>query len=198
MKNNIRLMLLSLAMALSVAAASPHPAPSTLYVYQDKGSTVNHYVPSGWMGDYGDLKIDDSSREEPQDGRTAIKWTYNAKGAQGARWAGVYWQTPPNNWGERPGGLNLTGYKRLTFWARGAKGGETLTEVKVGGITGQFGDTDSSSIGPVRLTKEWKKYTIDLADKDLTRIPGGFCWVTSAEESPDGISFYLDEVRFEK
>ncbi len=172
------------------------------YVYSDKGSQGNHFAPSGWMGDYGDLKINDASTDNPADGRTAIKWTYNGKGAQGANWAGVFWQQPPNNWGDKPGGFDLTGFKRLTFWARGESGGETLTEIKVGGITGEHGDSDAASIGPITLTKEWKKYTIELADKNLTHIVGGFCWATNVDSNPtireNPVVFLFDEIKFEK
>lgn len=184
---------------LSEAKIKKESAPAeTFYVYSDKGAMTNHYIPSGWMGDYGDLKIDDANTEDPADGRTSIKWTYNAKEAQGARWAGAFWQHPANNWGEKPGGFDLTGYKRLTFWAKGQQGGEVINEFKMGGITGTFSDTDSAAIGPVTLTKEWKKYTIDLADKNLTKIIGGFCWATSKDVNPDGFVMYLDEIRFEK
>jgi hypothetical protein len=27
------------------------------YVYTDQGSRLNHYAPSGWMGDFGDLVL---------------------------------------------------------------------------------------------------------------------------------------------
>jgi len=69
-------------------------AKSNFYVYADKGARVNHFAPSGWMGDYGDIKIDDGFAENPADGRTCIKVSYSAKGTQGANWAGVYWQAP--------------------------------------------------------------------------------------------------------
>lgn len=168
------------------------------YVYKDKGSTLNHFAPSGWMGDYGDLKLNDASTDNPHDGRTAVKWTYNAQGTQGANWAGAFWQHPPNNWGTRSGGYDLTGFKRLTFWARGDKGGETIAEFKVGGITGEFGDSDSATIGPVELTKTWKKYTIDLDGKDLKHWIGGFCWAASRDANPDGFTIHLDEIRYEQ
>lgn len=172
--------------------------PSEFYIYSDKNAKGNHFIPSGWMGDYGDLKLDDANRENPKDGATAIKWTYSAEAKQGASWTGVFWQQPANNWGDKPGGYDLTGYKRLTFWARGGKGGEYIGEFKVGGITGEHGDSDSESIGPITLTKDWKKYTIELAKKDLTHIIGGFAWSASKDYNPEGFTIYLDEIRFEK
>jgi hypothetical protein len=170
---------------------------NVFYVYSDKGSRVNHYIPSGWMGDYGDVKLDDSSTVDPADGKTCIKITYSGKATQGANWAGMFWQHPANNWGEKPGGYDLSAYKKLTFWARGEEGGEKVAEFKVGGITGEHGDSDSASVGPITLTKEWKKYTIDLADKNMSHIVGGFCWSASRDDNPNGFVVYMDEVRFE-
>lgn len=172
--------------------------PDNFYVYADKSDSRNHYIPSGWMGDYGDLRLNDADTTDPADGKTAIKWSYSAKATQGANWTGAFWQNPANNWGSKMGGYDLTGYKKLTFWARGAKGGERIAEFKVGGITGEHGDSDASSIGPIDLTKEWKKYTIDLADKNLSKIIGGFCWAASRDDNMDGFDLFLDEIRFEK
>ncbi len=50
----------------------------------------------------------------------------------------------------------------------------------------------------MELTKEWKKYTIDLADKSLMHIIGGFCFSASRDDNPNGYTLYLDEIRFEK
>lgn len=189
-----------LMMLVSCIAATATAAPTSdvFYIYQDKGSHENHFIPSGWMGDYGDLKLDDGNKEKPQSGSTAIKWTYTGEAKQGANWAGCFWQSPANNWGDKAGGYDLTAYKRLTFYARGAKGGEKVAEFKVGGITGEHGDSDSQAIGPVTLTPEWKKYTIDLADKNLSNIIGGFAWSASHDDNPNGFVIYLDEIRFEK
>jgi hypothetical protein len=189
-----------LAVVCLFAAQMPRAekAVETFYVYSDKGAPTNHFIPSGWMGDYGDLKISDGSTDNPQSGKTAIKWSYSGKATQGANWAGCFWQNPANNWGEKMGGYDLSSYKRLVFWARGGKGGEKIAEFKVGGISGDQGDSDGASVGPIVLTKDWKKYTIDLADKQMTHIIGGFAWSASHDDNPDGFDLYLDEIRFEK
>src|SRR3989338_936417 len=166
-------------------------------VYTDGSSPDNHYVPSGWMGDYGDLKIDDKNMTAPHSGTTSIKFVYSGKATQGARWAGIYWQNPPNNWGTRPGGYDLTGAKKVTFWARGENGGERIEEFKIGGMTGEYADSDVAGIGPVVLTAEWKQYVIDLESKDLSSISGGFLWATNIDANPDGAVFYLDDIRYE-
>jgi hypothetical protein len=168
------------------------------YVYADRSSVNNHYIPSGWMGDYGDIKLDTGAKEDPYLGDTCVKIVYNGKAAQGARWAGMYWQQPANNWGTVPdAGFDLTKATKLTFWARGAKGGERIEEFKIGGIMGEYPDSDSAVIGPVILNKEWTQYTIDLKGKDITNIIGGFCWATNIDVNPEGATFYLDEIRFE-
>jgi len=149
------------------------------------------------MGDYGDIKLDTGWKENPHGGTTCIKITYTGEQKQGAGWCGIFWQNPANNWGMRPGGYDLTGAKKLVFWARGGKGGEVLAEVKTGGITGEYADTDTASIGPLTLTPEWKEYVIDLTGKDLTYISGGFCWAASAADNPDGFTIYFDDIYYE-
>ena len=157
------------------------------YVFTERGSRLNHYAPSGWMGDFGDLKInqgwakgveklaakDDKSFNKGKDpaslkDETCIQVTYTAERKQGAGWAGIYWQNPANNWGDKKGGYNLTGYTKLTFWAKGEKGGEVVDKFYMGGITGQTeeGDSDEGSISPVKLTKDWQKYEISLTGLD--------------------------------
>ena len=202
MKTTLTL-ILSLTLA-GAAIASKKPAQKkaddsqVFYVYAEKSDKKNHFIPSGWMGDYGDLKLDDNYRTDCLDGATCVKWTYSALGAQGMNWAGVYWQQPANNWGTRAGGYDLKGYKRLTFWAKGAADGVRIEEFKVGGITGEFGDSDAESIGPIVLTKDWKKYTIELGEKQLQHIVGGFCWAANKDNNPTGFTLYLDEIRYER
>jgi len=179
------------------AKTSPKGPFKTFYVYSDGMARGNHYIPSGWMGDYGDIKIDEKYTTNPHSGTSCFKVVYNGKAAQGARWAGIFWQNPPNNWGTRPGGYDLTGAKKATFWARGDKGGERIEEFKVGGITGEYADSDVAGIGPVVLTPEWQEFTIDLEGKDLSSISGGFCWATNVDVNPDGCTFYLDEIKYE-
>lgn len=166
-------------------------------VYTDRWAPDNHYIPSGWMGDYNDMVFNDGHTEGAYSGKSCIKISYSAQGAQGGGWVGMYWQNPANNWGERDGGFDLTGAKALTFWAKGEKGGEVITEFKMGGISGEYGDSDTSAIGPVVLTNEWKKYSIGLEGVDVSYISGGFCWSASKNDNPEGFTVYLDEIRYE-
>lgn len=172
----------------------------TFGVYIEKGSRENHYIPAGWMGDYGDIRMDDQSSDNPYVGRTCIKFDYSARKSQGQGWSGVYWQYPANNWGNLRGGYDLTGMTKLSFWARGAKGGEIIEKFGVGGIgIGRdvpYPDSSVTEAGPIELTDAWKQYTINLAGKDLTYLNGGFFWTLSADSNPEGATFYLDNIQF--
>lgn len=166
-------------------------------VYTDGRSPDNHYIASGYMGDYSDVSVNATSFDNPHSGSTCIKIVYSDAVSQGARWVGVYWQNPANNWGDRQGGFDLTGATKLSFWARGEYGGERIEEFKMGGITGLYPDSDIAGIGPVLLTSEWKQYEIDLRGKDLSYISGGFAWGTNIDVNPEGATFYLDDIRYE-
>jgi len=168
------------------------------YIYADRTTVANHFIPSGYMGDYGDLRYDGASKDDAYLGDTCIKMTYSGKGSQGARWAGIFWQYPANNWGGVDSGFDLSKATKLTFWARGAKGGERIEEFKIGGVMGEFSDSDSATIGPVLLNKEWTQYTIDLKGKDMSYIIGGFAWSANVDNNPDGAIFYLDEIKLEE
>lgn len=187
---------LSEAFAQTASAGKPFPK---FPVYQDRNSN-NRYTPSGYMPNGECLKMNDAWMEGCYEGKTCIKITYDvACSEQSRRWAGVYWLNPPDNWGDRKGGYNLNGASRLVFWAKGEKGGEQIAEFKVGGIgvNREYPDSDTVTIGPVILTNEWREYSIDLRNKDLSYISGGFAWAANVNDNPESCIFFLDDIHFE-
>lgn len=159
------------------------------------------FYPSGWMGD-GEketqyIQFFDGWKQDFYSAPVCVKVTYSPspKG-----WAGIYWQNKPDNWGDKPGkNFKKYGYSKITFRAKGEKGGEII-EFKAGGIDApgkKFKDSFEASIGRVNLEKEWKQYTIDLEDEDLSSVIGGFCWVASKSANPDGVTFYIDDVYYD-
>ncbi|MFA6129778.1 MAG: hypothetical protein WC731_02180 [Candidatus Omnitrophota bacterium] len=187
------------------------------YVYKDANAGENKFFPTGNMGDLSGTEINAFCKESPYAGPTCIKIVYKEKPEQIYGWAGLYWQYPPNNWGTIPKAYDLSGATKLTFWARGKYGGEVINKFQIGGIAGRYRDSGVASIGPIILPKKWNKYTINLKkidnfiitgyeDKEcwpfmepLSRIIGGFCWATSLKiDNRQNITFYLDEIKFEK
>lgn len=163
-----------------------------LVIYDEADQDRPPYVPSGWMGDTQALKLSETCETQPHGGKTCLRIEYRKPDG----WAGIVWQSPANDWGDKPGGFNLTGAKRLSFWARGEKGGEQASfEFGLIGRDKTYFDTAGGKLGPVELTSEWRQYTIDLEGKDLVRIKSGFVCVVSGKGQP--LTFYLDDVRFE-
>ena len=166
------------------------------YIYLDKDSPNNFFFPTGWMGDTESLEFKDDWLVNPHSGESCIRIIYTPEIGE-LKWAGIYWQNPANNWGFKEGSLDLTGARCLTFWARGERGGEKIEKFRVGGILGDYPDSDVANISPVVLGREWRKYNINLIGKDLSFISGGFCLVVSAKDNPQGAIFYLDNIKFE-
>ena len=171
----------------STAPATGTTLPFTVY---DEGEDVQPFVPSGYMGSVDAIAMDPASAASPKHGRSCLRVSYRLAGS----WGGVAWQSPANDWGDREGGLDLTGATRLRFWARGERGGE---EIKFGyGLIGRdkpFYDSSKSEMA-VTLTSQWKAYEIPLSGKDLSRIKTGFFWSLAGQGQP--MTFYLDQIQY--
>ncbi len=173
--------------------------PTVIYVYHDDPDPKAVFVPIGFMGDFKDLHLELGSREHPKEGKTCIKVAYAGYGSRDYQWAGLVWELPGNEWRSAAlGGYDLSGMTRLTFWARGAQGGEIISLVRMGGIIGHHRDSGSLSRGPITLTNQWKIYTMDLTTIDLSHIAAPFGWTINRLDNPNGATFFLDEIRFEK
>jgi len=181
----------------TVPAPAFPPAQMPFPVYTDGADPGNHYVPSGYMGDHQAVAMNQFWTGHPHSGKTCIQVTYRGAVPAGMGWAGVYWQSPVDNWGTVPGptGYDLRRATRLTFWVRGTTGTERV-QFLVGGITGQYGDSLQPAVKTqvLRLSTAWRQVTIPLAGMDLTHIIGGFGWVASAQDDPHGAVFYLDDI----
>jgi hypothetical protein len=185
------------------------------YIYRDDGMPgTNHFVPSGIMGDTGDITVDEGWSTNPHSGITSIRIQYdpNLKGPSHCdhygppcKWAGVYWQEPANNWGEDKklmnSGFTLSEYHVLRFWARTDTKchGKCVVNFKVGGIDAKYGDSlKSGRCVKADLTDKWAQFEIDLNNADLRHIIGGFSFSVAQPDYPLGLTLYLDDIRFEK
>ena len=177
----------------------PKPVAGSFNVYTDYTALDNHYVPSNFMGDGtsgANLKLNQNWQDAPHSGTTSIRVDYT-QGPQG--WAGAYWTEPENNWGQRPGGYDLSGVQRLTFWARSDTPGLRL-EILIGGVgCGQslmrFANSVCGKVSTFfKLDPQWNQYTIDLAGipRDWGKVLGGFGFSTNQPGT-----FYLDDIIYE-
>ena len=154
------------------------------------------YAASGFFGDAGDVTVTETCPERGGDGAGACRtWTYT-RGSQG--FAGVYWQHPENNFGAEPGFPMPQGATRVTFSAWGATGGESIGFL-VGFAPDGTGDRDGFELREdFTLTTSPTDYTIFLAGQDYDLIAGGFGWVAGLSEGADPITFYIDDVQWER
>ena len=152
---------------------------------------VDNFAASGFMGDVSDIRLAGAYTGTRTPGFPCLQVKYAAEGEAG--WAGVMWQNPANNWGTVDGGYNLSKAKKLSFWARGDKGGE-IVEFILGGASSVFPDSDGLTTGDIKLTTEWKHYMLDVSKANLSYISSGFGFVLKQPQHPTGCTFYLDEV----
>ena len=164
------------------------------------------YYPSGWMGDIvqagGTGTLNVTTEETTVEGKTFAATRIDYKQGKGKGWAGVYWQHPDKNWGDEPG-FSLAGYKRISFFARGERGGE-IVEFVSGGITNKskpHQDSFRKSLGKVVLKKDWTKYVIDLSDltdQQLSDVIGAFAWVAVGGYDKEGkLVTYIADLKVE-
>jgi hypothetical protein len=156
-----------------------------------------YFFPSGFMGDGQEdskaIKINQWT-ENCHPGPTCIQIVYHPakKG-----WAGVYWQSPDGNWGDKEG-RKIEGTKKLVFSARGQRGGE-LVDFKAGGINDpdkKYRDSFEKILGTQKLTTEWQQFEIDLSGANTNSVLGAFAWTATKDANPDGLAFYLDDICF--
>jgi hypothetical protein len=151
------------------------------------------YGPSGYMGDGEHAgAITDAQTCQPSRPSTWMgnchRYTWTPSGTA---WAGVYWQYPDGNWGDRPGLQIPAGATSISFQAWGAAGGE-----KVDFMVGMMAvdGFEAKQMG-IELTTQPAKYTLSLAGATYSRVVGGFGWVAKDATAP--ITFGIDDIRWE-
>jgi len=159
---------------------------------------MGEFVPSGWENDATGTVQMPSTPGDPSCGgqrssTTALGncheviYTPAAPGAMVGSppgppkgYAGVAWQHPANNWGTQPGYAIPKGATKVTFYAKGAVGGEKVLFF-VGG-TG-YGATPTaaapcadpvSSSMTATLTTTWAQYTIPILSTYAPAVLTGF------------------------
>ena len=188
-----------------------------VYVYKDFGDTENHFTQKALMAGYNASLVHDMDENWQIDscsGSSCIRCEQITREGDWGGWLFLNGYLPSDshipqlNDGSMPDqGLDLTGAKKLTFFAKGETGKEKVEFFTCGfGFDGEWNvptvpfhdSTVKRSLGSITLTDTWKQYAIDLQDADLSSIVCGFGYVLSggAFGSRENV-FYLDEIRFE-
>ena len=163
------------------------PVPVPFAVFDDK---TGPWIPSGYMGNTRALKVDEACTESPFRGSTCMRIDY----LDHIGWAGIFWQNPANDWGDKPGGVNLSKATTLVFRARGLRGGEKVTFFMGGLKDKAFNDTAEAKLQDVILKKEWTRYRIPLDGLDLSCIKTGFGFTLGNDGDP--FAFFLDDIQY--
>jgi len=162
----------------------------------------SYFFPSGWMGNFEDkekgkklLDVNTVFKGKPRQGSSTGLCTRISY--KGTTWAGIYWQGPDGNWGDKPG-RTVTGASRVTFWAAGEQGGEVV-EFKAGGSgTGsKYPDSFEATWETRALARDWTPYEISLTNKNLSNVAGAFACIMHADSARSGSTIYIDRIRFE-
>jgi len=178
----------------SVFAAKVVPGKSValpLILYDDCGLTEATFHPTGFMGDASAIERDECWSADPHSGFSCIRNVYTASGM----WCGIIWQSPANDWGDMPGGYDLRKAKKLTFWARGEQGDERI-EIKFGVLdkTKPYPDSIKEKTKRIKLTSEWKQYTISITGNKKC-VKTGFGWVIDGGD--EDLTFYFDDIQYQ-
>ncbi|MCU1283297.1 MAG: Glutamate synthase large chain [bacterium] len=169
------------------------------------------FVSSGFMGDgamAGTITMTPAKTGDSNDcngmraGTTASgschSVVYAPPTSGGMGWGGVYWQYPANNWGTKAGYGVPAGAKKVTFQAKGLKGGEKVTFLAGGIISAGNPYTDSvKATTTVTLTAAWAPYTIDLSGQSYTQVLGGFGWTMTATDAGASGGFFVDDIQWQ-
>ncbi len=194
-------------------------------VCTDVSSGGNHFLVFGLKASPGDVKlvtVDTCCTAPRYSGDTSIRCQLGVAPGAGqqrpAHWGGYYFLngvvrasdvTPQPNWGDVPGaGFNLSGATKVTFWAKGERGGEVVEFFALGGgwnprkrrpIMPHPDSSSKVSLGLIRLRPSWTQYAISLTRRNLSYVIGDFGWSTSvAYNRYRDVVFYLDDNRYNK
>lgn len=183
------------------------PAPTAMLPF----AVDTAFVSSGFMGDgampgtvtmmpakAGDSTDCGGKRASTTAAGSCHTVAYVPPAANGMGWAGVYWQYPANNWGTKPGYAIPSGAKKVTFQAKGQKGGEKVTFL-AGGIIGAGNPyTDSlKATVTVTLTADWQPYSLDLSGQSYSQVLGGFGWTMTAGDAGASGGFSVDDIQWQ-
>jgi hypothetical protein len=173
---------------VSIAPVKPAPVVAALDV-----SRAYPIVES--IGANRRFHLDKTNATDAHSPPDAWKITFESRGGFG----GFCWKNRAGNEGEAAGdNLSAAGYRRISFWARGEKGGE-VAEFRAGGLGNvktRHRDSFDVSAGKIKLAAGWHDYTIFVKDADLSSVMTPFCVLLYREDNADGAVVYVDDIEY--
>jgi hypothetical protein len=179
-------------------------------IYVDGDSAGNAWVSRGllWSGQ-SDLTLDEYCEDSPHSGVhcARVRFTPGSVGA----WKGYAFlngtltadqRIPTPDFGTSPtAGIDVTGARKITFWARSKSPTPATVEFFAFGIghpSAPYRDSAPKiSLPPITLTSDWKEYTISIpTNLSLTRVIGPFGFVASQTRNPTAVEFDIDDISF--
>jgi hypothetical protein len=162
-----------------------------------------YYSPDGFFGDgevRGQLQVDKTCPTRPTG---AAGDCYTVRYRPGVkRFAGIFWQHPHNNWGTWPGHLISPGATRVSFQARGARGGEQITVGAGQNASQPHRDNFKAQELTLALTADWTRHELPMLglpyDRGESGVIGAFLLSLKAPEDDAVTVFHLDDVRWER
>jgi|GEM_PF-2358621 len=157
----------------------------------------NHFHDTGFMGAGQDGQVvprpnDCGERDLSAQGACGC-YEYRGASAQHG-WAGLYWLSAYDNWGEESGVQVESGAKRLRLRASSNPPGAPV-EFVVGGISGGTHEDAFELSRSFELTNEMAEYELDLSEIDYRDgVIGGFAWIL---QTPDPTTICVDDIRWE-
>jgi hypothetical protein len=190
--------LLSLAALPTAACVSPaeppaEPIPVPFVVSE-------YYSPDGFFGDgetRGRVKLEKSCPDRPPGARGDCYTITYTPGVR--RFAGIFWQHPHNNWGDRPGHRVTPGATKITFQARAAKAGQGLSAGAGQMRSMPLHDNFELEEVSVALGETWAPHEIPFRGMEYqgeSGVIGAFMVSLRAGDGDAPITFYLDDIRW--
>jgi hypothetical protein len=173
-----------------------------------KIDSIDHMVPSGYMGDAmsehgGTVNLDPGYNHNCHEEPSCYRLEY-MPGQVG--WAAIGWQYVTEggmNWGETPGvDLQAHGFRSLRIWAAGepsSTGTYPRVQFKSGGNTAPRSAYNASYAvsGPtVQLGAQLEEFCLDLTERSLANVVSPFTVVVTRGANPAGANVIISDVHY--
>lgn len=157
-------------------------------VYADFGYGANQFTQRARTGEAPDM--DEAWTEGPRTGLTCVRARAEDSPAGWGGWmfvGGALRDGKPSLSLEQPAPRDMSAYSVLSFWARGAAGGEQ--------VTFYYGTSRGEVARKIALSLAWTRYELPVDPQDAD-VRVGFGWAVDVRRDGAAV-FYLDDIRYE-